>query len=223
MSNVLTQITIITLCILMTISLLSTMSLLMSASNQRPEGSVWSQGDTDIPYGSETQIASTNSQNHVRPISFGHDYGSPCQYESGPGLDHTTSKEDFLYSGLDYVNEIESNPILEFGPESETLLADEISIIEQSTPSPTFSSLSGTPAFTIVPSATKRTATWTTQPPDRPTPQPKEAFSPVTLQSRRQSSVQSPSSKILMDIKRTWSRRFNIGHLATRITSLTIL
>jgi hypothetical protein len=207
------------------------MSLLMSASNQRLESSVWNQGDADILYGSKTQIASANSQNHVRPISFGHDYGSPCQYESGSGLNHTTSKEDFLYSGPDHVNGIESNPILESGPESETLLADESSIsedysghwIKQSTPSPIFSSLSGTPAFTIVPSTTKRIATWTTQLPDRPTPQPKEAFSAVTLQSQRQSSVQSPSFKILTGIKRTWGRRFNIGHLATRITSLTIL
>lgn len=218
---------------LMTISLLWTISLLMVVGND-PVGKLDTQASqqTAVFYSwNATAFPPANLQNHVRSLSVEHDYGTPHRSDSGSGLDQTTSRVDFLYSGSDHVNYVESNHILDYRPESETFLVDDNSIKEsfsdqwkgQAIPSPTFSSLSGTPAFTMAPSTTKCATTWTTHLPARSTSQPAEAYPPVTLQSQRQSSVRSPYSRILTDLKRTWSRRFNIGHLAMRITSLTII
>jgi hypothetical protein len=224
-----------TLCMLMTISLLWTLSFLIAAGND-PVGKLNSepskQTQTALSYSwNATAVSSASSHDDLRPISVGHDYGSPSRYDPGPGLDYTTSIEDFLYSGSGQVNYIESSHILDSRPESETLLIDDNSIHEsfsdqwkrQPSPSPAFSSLSDTPAFTMAPSATKSATTWTTHLPARSTSQPEEAYRPVSLQSQRESCVQSPSSKFLPDLKRAWSRRFNIGHLTMRITSLTII
>jgi hypothetical protein len=212
----------------MTISLLWTISLL-TTNNDTPEAPFAKQADGSI-YASEAQITHRNYQNDVRTISFGHDFGSPCQIDSGPGLDHTVSKLDFLCHTSDHVFDIESNPVLESRPVAETYLADDSFISEdysgrctrQPTPSSTFSILYGTPAFTLAPSTTKYATSWTTHLPARPTPQPKKASAPAMPQSRHEASVRSPSSSTISDLKRSWSRRFNIGHLAMGITSLTI-
>jgi hypothetical protein len=203
-----------TLCMMMTISLLWTISLLMAVGNDRAgkfntEASL----QTAVFYSwNATAFPPANSQNDVRSLSVGHDHGSPHGSDPGSGLDQTTS-------------------IVDYRPESETFLVDDKSIKESSSdhwkgparPSPTFSSLSGTPTFTMAPSTTKCATTWTTHLPARSTSQPGEAYPPVILQSQRQSSARSPSSRILTDLKRTWSRQFNIGHLTMRITSLTIV
>lgn len=216
----------------MTISLLWTISLLIAVGNDPSVSSILRQSDDAIFYSwNASALSSANSRDGEISLSVGHDYGFPYRSNPGPGLDQTASMLDFLYSGSDQVNYIESNHILDSRPESETFLVDDSSINEdfsdqwnrQPSPSPTFSSLSGTPAFTMVPPTTKCETTWTTNLPARSTSQPREVHLPLKLQSQCQSSVRSPSSKILTDLKRTWSRSFNIGHLAMRITSLNHL
>jgi len=222
-----------TLCMMMTISLLWTISLLITVGNDRA-GKLNTEASQQMAVfysWNATAFPPANSQNDVRSLSVGHDHGFPHRPDPESGLDQTTSIVDFLYSGSDQVNYIESNHIVDYRPESETFLVDDNSIKESSSdhwkgqarPSPTFSSLSGTPTFAMAPSTTKCATTWTTHLPARSTSQPGEAYPPVILQSQRQSTARSPSSRILTDLKRTWSRRFNIGHLTMRITSLTII
>ncbi len=190
------------------------------------------QGTETIPhFWTETGFSILNSQDDMRPVSFEQDHGSPRPSDPGPGPDHTPSKADFLYSGSDQFKDTELNHLVKSGPESEPNWADDSSIsenspcqwIQQPTPSPTFSSLSITPALIMASSARQCTTTWTTHLPPKQTSQAKEAYLPVTLQSQGQSSFRSPSSRIITNLRRTWSRRFNIGHLAMRITSLNIL
>lgn len=215
----------------MTVSLFWTISLLIAVGNDPSVSSLLRQSDDAIFFSwNATAFSPVNSQNDERSLSIGHDYGSPCRSDPGPGFDQSASMLDLLYPGSDQANYIESNHILDSRPQSETFLVYDSSINDdfsepwnqRQSPSPTFSSLSGTPALTMVPSTTKYTTIWTTNLPTRPTSQPREVLLPRTLHSQHQSSVRSPSSMILTYLKRTWSRCFNIGHLAMRITSLTI-
>jgi hypothetical protein len=221
-----------TLCILMTISLLWTISLLMAVGNDPSVSSIKRQSTDAIFYSwNVTAISPANSRNDENSLSVGHDYGNPCLSDPGPGPDQTTSMLDFLYSRSNQVNYTESNHILDSRPESETFFVDDNSAKEsfsdqwkgQASPSPTFSSVPGTPAFTMAPSITKCVTTWTTHLSARSTSQPRGAYPPVTLQSQRPSPMRSPSSRVLIEMKRTWGRHFNIGHLSMRITSLTII
>lgn len=231
-----------TLCVFMTISLLWTILLLMAVGNDPSVSSIQRQSMDAIFYSwNVTAILPANSRNDEKSLSVwhdygssvGHDYGSPCQSDPGPGPDQTTSMLDFFHSGSNQINYIQFNHILDSRPESEseTSIVDDNPAEEsfsdqwrgQASPFPTFSSASGTPTFMTAPSTMKCAPTWTTHLPARSTLQPREAHPPVTLQSQRQSPMRSPSSRILIDLKRILGRHFSIGHLSMRITSLTVI
>jgi hypothetical protein len=212
-----------TLCILISISLMWTLSLLTAGNcNYYKISEVSFQQDSQNIYPSRHShdISGFNSQDDTESFSLVQDYGPQCKVDPGPGFPYCPSGMDIVSPGLDRINVVTSDQVLDSRPqptEVETTLNDDSIIQSYSgyrtgypSPSQSFSSLSVAPASTIVPSATPSATTWTMRLPARPTPKPVDAYDTVGAIIEHKSSVhlrsQSGRTHIL---KRPWSWWFN--------------